>query len=149
MTSENVYNYFKSGFIMRRLSNVVTRHFAVLFLMSCIISLSSIGAHELYPNDDEYLIVAETMPAPVGGMEGIVKRISSMGIFRSTREGKVYLLAYINEKGEVDDAKVVKGIGGGCDEAAAEALKKTKFTPAVNGGKPVKVKMTLAIMFKS
>ena len=52
------------------------------------------------------------------------------------------------ENGDVDDVKVVKGIGGGCDEATIEAVKKTKFTPGKLGGKPAKVKMSLQIQFK-
>ena len=33
------------------------------------------------------------------------------------------------EKGQVDDVKVIKGLGGGCDEAAVRAVKESKFTP--------------------
>jgi periplasmic protein TonB len=121
-----------------------------LFILLLLVFYNSSFADSFFPNDEEYLIGAETMPTPVGGVEGIVKKINSMSFYRNTKvEGKVYLLAYINTNGEVDDVKIVKGIGGGCDEAAVEAVKKTKFAPGENGGKAVKVKMTLAIAFKA
>ncbi len=133
---------------MKRLLNVVALHFFVCFIF--FLSPANLTlANKLFPNDDEYLIGAETMPMPVGGMESIIKKISSMGIIRSTNvQGKVYVLVYVNEQGEVDDVKLVKGIGGGCDDAAIEAIKRTKFSPGENGGKKVKVKMTLSIAFK-
>ena len=48
---------------------------------------------------------------------------------RTKTEGKVYVLIYVNENGDVDDVKVVKGIGMGCDDEAVNAIKKTKFSP--------------------
>ena len=135
---------------MKRLENVVFANIIVFLLIVFLLPCRSINAKELFPNDDEYLIGAETMPTPVGGMEAVVKKITNMGMIRDVNvNGKVYLLVYINEQGDVDDAKVVKGIGGGCDEAAIEAIKRSKFTPASNGSKKVKVKMTLAIVFKN
>ena len=98
---------------------------------------------------EEYLAFAEEMPKPVGGLPSIYERIEYPEIAKRTGiEGKVYVLAFINESGDVDDVKVVKGIGGGCDEATVEAVKKTKFTPGKLGGKPAKVKMSLQIQFK-
>ena len=97
----------------------------------------------------EYLAFADEMPAPVGGLPAIYSHISYPEMAkRSGVEGKVYVLAFINEEGGVDDVKVVKGIGAGCDEATIEAVKKTKFTPGISGGKIAKVKMSLQIKFK-
>ena len=45
-------------------------------------------------------------------------------------------------------AKVLNGIGGGCDEMAVDAVKKTKFNPGTQNGKPVKVQVTIPIVFK-
>ena len=98
---------------------------------------------------EEYLAFAEVMAAPVGGMPAIYKLIKYPQIAVSAGvEGKVYLLAFVNENGDVDDVKIVKGIGAGCDEAAADAVKQTKFTPAQAGGKNVKIKISLPIEFK-
>lgn len=98
---------------------------------------------------DEYLAYTDEMPAPVGGIKVIYEKVEYPRLAQQAGvQGKVYLLAFINEQGEVDDIKVVKGIGGGCDEAAMEAVKQVKFTPGKSKGKPVKVKYSLPISFK-
>jgi hypothetical protein len=40
-------------------------------------------------------------------------------------------LAYINEEGIVLKTEILKGIGGGCDEAAEYAVKHTKYFPGI------------------
>lgn len=98
---------------------------------------------------EEYLAFAEEMPQPVGGLKAIYKFIEYPDIAkRAGVEGKVYVLAFINEQGSVDDVKVVKGIGAGCDEATIEAVRKTKFSPGKSAGKSAKIKMSLQIEFK-
>jgi protein TonB len=54
----------------------------------------------------------------------------------------------IDERGNVNNPVVVRGIGGGCDEAAVEAVKKAKFTPGMQRGRPVKVSYTLPVTFR-
>lgn len=99
--------------------------------------------------DPGYLAFAEEMPAPVGGLPAIYSHIQYPEMAkRAGVEGKVYVLAFINEDGGVDDVKVIKGIGAGCDEATIAAVKKTKFTPGKSAGKTAKVKMSLQIQFK-
>jgi periplasmic protein TonB len=52
------------------------------------------------------------------------------------------------KQGNVTKAEITKGIGSGCDEAAMDAVLKTKFKPGVQRGNPVKVKITIPIVFK-
>lgn len=97
----------------------------------------------------EYLAFADQMPEPVGGIPAIYKLIKYPEIAQKAGvQGKVYVLAFINEEGGVDDVKVVKGIGAGCDEATIDAVKNSKFTPGKSAGKPAKVKVSLQIQFK-
>lgn len=97
----------------------------------------------------DYLAVAEKMPTIKGGMKEIYEKVEYPKLAQEAGvQGKVYLLIYINEKGNVDKAEVVKGIGAGCDEAAIAAIKKCEFSPAVIKGKPVKVKMAIPVQFK-
>ena len=118
--------------------------FIVLLLTSNFISIP-ISA----PGDEAYLAFAEVMPEPIGGIEGIYKKIEYPNVAKMAGiEGKVYVLVFINESGSVDDAKVIKGIGGGCDEAVMKAVKDSKFKPASNGGTPTKVKLSLSFTFK-
>ena len=96
-----------------------------------------------------YLAFADQMPEPVGGLPAIYGLIEYPEIAkRSGVQGKVYVLAFINEQGGVDDVKVIKGIGAGCDQATINAVKKTKFVPGKTAGKTAKVKMSLQIQFK-
>ncbi|OGU68137.1 MAG: hypothetical protein A2279_08625 [Stygiobacter sp. RIFOXYA12_FULL_38_9] len=119
----------------------------VLVLLFVIITETK-GAN-LLPGEEEYFIAVEKAPTPVGGLEAIMKRASYPELAMKTRtEGKVYVLAYINESGDVDEVKVVKGIGGGCDEEAARAVKRSKFSPGQDKGVNVKTKLAIAINFK-
>lgn len=135
------------GSTMERKSFYTDVVIVVLFMVFSTISFAGQGVNP--PGDEEYLAAADVMPAPVGGLGAIMNSISYPTVAKQTGiEGKVYVLAYVNEKGGVDDVKVLKGIGGGCDEAASNAVKKAKFTPGQHAGKPVKVKLSLAIAFK-
>jgi len=99
--------------------------------------------------EEEYLAFAQKMPEPVGGLETIIKKIVYPSLAKQQNiQGKVYLLVYVNEKGTVDDVKVVRGLGMGCDDAAIDAVKKSKFTPGQDKGQNVKVKLSIAITFK-
>jgi len=124
--------------------------FLAFFLFSLFfLIVSKIESKNVVPGEEEYLLTAEKMPAPVGGFEAIMKKIVYPDIAQRTKtEGKVYVLIYVNENGDVDDVKVVKGIGMGCDDEAVKAIKKTKFTPGMDKGASVKVKFSLAIAFK-
>src|SRR3972149_8904514 len=103
----------------------------------------------MFGSKDEYLIAADEMPEPIGGIASIQKNIRYPQLAKLAGiEGKIYVLAFIDEDGNVANARVIKGIGAGCDEAALEAVKVSKFTPARNNGKPVKVQVAIPIVFK-
>ncbi len=125
-----------------------------IYLITISISLfilffNSSQANNILPGDEQYVLVADKMPEPVGGVGSITKKLVYPPMAKDSRiEGKVYMMIYINESGNVDDVKIVKGIGAGCDEAAIKAIKETKFSPAMNGNTPVKAKLSFAITFK-
>jgi protein TonB len=97
----------------------------------------------------KYFVAVEEMPEPIGGITAIQQKIVYPEIAkRAGVEGKVYVLAFVNEDGNVTDAKLIKGIGAGCDEAALDAVKKTKFKPGKQRGVPVKVQVSIPIVFK-
>lgn len=106
--------------------------------------------HEDKPgNDPAYLLTAEIMPEPVGGMKAIMSKLVYP---RQAKEdgiqGEVKVKAFIDEYGEVTHAEVIKGIGHGCDESARIAVYYTKFRPGIIKGKPVKIQMVIPIEFK-
>ncbi|MFZ5893696.1 MAG: TonB family protein [Myxococcota bacterium] len=61
--------------------------------------------------------------------------------------GVVRLELEIDEKGVVRNARVLRGLGYGLDEAAVEAAKKIEFRPATLCNKPVSSKFTLAFRY--
>jgi len=96
-----------------------------------------------------YFVAVEEMPEPIGGIKAIQEKISYPEIAkRAGVEGKVYILAFVDENGNVTKAQVLKGIGAGCDEAAQDAVLQTKFKPGKQRGTPVKVQVSIPIVFK-
>ncbi|HKJ44697.1 MAG TPA: energy transducer TonB [Balneolales bacterium] len=94
-------------------------------------------------------VVVERMPKLIGGLDNFQKTVEYPKLAKEAGiEGRVYVKFVINEKGNVVNPKVVRGIGGGCDQAAIEAVKKAKFVPGLQRGKPVKVWYTMPIYFK-
>jgi len=65
-------------------------------------------------------------------------------------EGTVVLSVLVTETGKVGDVKVLRPAGGstGLNEAAAAAVRKWTFRPAVKAGKKVKVWVTYPIVFR-
>lgn len=127
---------------MKALKNMIV--FTILFLISTTINLSSSTNQ-----DGKFLAFAEVMPEPIGGIGAITKTIVYPEMAkRNNIEGKVYVIAHINENGFAEEVNLVRGIGGGCDEVAIEAVKKSKFEPGKNKGQNVKVKLAMAITFK-
>lgn len=100
-------------------------------------------------NESDYSAIVENMPGPIGGLFSIQEKIVYPEIAkRIGTQGKVIILAFIDENGTVVHAKVLNGIGAGCDKAALDAVKQTRFNPGRQKGKPIKVQVTIPIMFK-
>ncbi len=99
--------------------------------------------------EDQYFVAVEEMPQLIGGMESIMSRLEYPEIAkRAGVQGRVYVLAFVNERGEVVRAEVQKGIGAGCDEEAVKAVLGAKFKPGMQRGKPVKVRVSIPIRFQ-
>jgi TonB family protein len=62
--------------------------------------------------------------------------------------GIVILATDIDENGDVTDARVLKGLPDGLDQAAIDAVRQWKFRPAMKDGKPVAVTFNLTINFR-
>ena len=94
-------------------------------------------------------VVVEEMPELIGGLAALQREIRYPVIARKAGiEGRVILQFIIDEQGRVTESKVVRGIGGGCDEEALRAFQTMRFRPGKQRGKPVKVKMSLPVTFR-
>ncbi len=104
---------------------------------------------KIVEEEPTYFVAVEEMPEPIGGIGAIQSKIVYPEIAkRAGVEGKVYVLAFVNESGDVTKAEIIKGLGAGLDEAALNAVKQTKFKPGKQRGKPVKVQVSIPIVFK-
>lgn len=128
------------------------RSYYVLLGLIFVIMFSSktiAGKNIILPGDEDYLPIADVMPEPADGLANLMKKINYPNVARSAGiEGRVIAMAYINENGGVDDVKIIKGIGGGCNEEVERVLRASKFKPGEKDGKPVKVKLTMSFVFK-
>jgi periplasmic protein TonB len=93
-------------------------------------------------------------PAYPEGMNALMKflggNIKYPQIAKETGiEGKVIVQFVVTKEGSIEMVKVLRGIGGGCDEEALRVVKlMKKWLPGKNNGKPVNVRFTLPISFK-
>jgi protein TonB len=63
-------------------------------------------------------------------------------------EGRVYVTFVVGPDGSIRDVKVLRGIGGGCDEEATRVVKMMPaFKPAKQNGRPVNVQFNMPIVF--
>lgn len=121
----------------------------IITFLIILLSTTLILAQSSDGSDDGYLAFADVMPEPVNGIAELIKQVKYPEIAKKAGlEGKVYAMAYVDEKGTVTDAKIIKGIGGGCDEEVLSVLKKAKFKPGQNKGQNVKVKVSIPFVFK-
>ena len=64
-------------------------------------------------------------------------------------QGRVSIEFIVNEDGAISGAKVLKGIGAGCDEEALRVVNAMpRWKPGMNNGKAVKVYVILPIVFQ-
>ena len=64
-------------------------------------------------------------------------------------QGRVYVSFVVERNGSITDVKVLRGIGGGCDEEAIRVVKSMpKWSPGKQRGKSVRVRFNLPIVFK-
>lgn len=125
------------------------KYFLIPALMLMFFSINTFSQENKSNSDNQYLTKADVMPIPVGGIAAIQKHVHYPEIAkRAGIQGKVLVKAFVNEKGIVTDAGIIKGIGSGCDVTALSAVKTTKFIPGKKDGKAVKVQITVPILFK-
>ncbi len=64
-------------------------------------------------------------------------------------QGRVFVTFVIEKNGSVNDVKLLRGIGGGCDEEAIRVVKSMpKWIPGSQRNIPVRVQYNLPINFR-
>jgi periplasmic protein TonB len=97
--------------------------------------------------------VVEQMPEFPGGEEKLKQFLANNIRYpklamESSIQGTVYLTFVISEDGSIQDIKVLRGLGGGCDEEAVRIINlMPKWIPGKQNGKAVDVQMNLPVKF--
>ncbi len=109
---------------------------------------------KMKPNEDGVYQIVEEMPQFPGGetklMEYVAKSLTYPQEARDKGiDGRVFIGMVIEKDGSVSNVKVLRGIGGGCDEEAVRVIKSMpKWKPGMMKGEPVPVSYQIPINFK-
>ena len=105
-------------------------------------------------SEQEVFTIVEEMPSYPGGdvklYEYLGKNIKYPQIARESGiQGRVFVNFVVEPDGSVSNVKVMRGIGGGCDEEAMRVIKSMpKWKPGKQRGKAVRVTYTIPVVFK-
>ena len=109
---------------------------------------------EVIEDGELFGCIVETMPSFRGGQQKLFEFIGNNVVYPQEAkeagiEGKVFVEFYIERDGTVCDAKVLRGIGYGCDEEALRVIGlMPEWSPGKQRGKAVRVRYTMPINFK-
>lgn len=137
------------GIVLPSTSRDAGRHFVIVQQGGVATQLGDISA-----NPDMIFTVVEETATPKEGIESFYRYIAAnlrypVQARREGVEGKVFVEFIVNTDGSLSDPRVVRGIGGGCDEEAVRMIKEAAaWNPGKQRGVVVKQKMVLPIVFK-
>lgn len=118
-----------------------------IILLVFLISFAGLYAQQkakLQKVDESGFIEVDKVPELLSPLKPAYSEITRLaGI-----EGTVYLKILVDEKGNVEKAKVEQGANEMLDNSALQAAKSAKFSPAMLKNKPVKVWVILPVAFK-
>ena len=103
--------------------------------------------------EEEIFQVVENQPEFPGGMSELYvflqKNVKYPPIAKESGiQGRVFVNFVVEKNGSISNVKVLRGIGGGCDEEAIRVVKSMpKWKPGKQRGKPVRVSFNLPIKF--
>lgn len=89
-------------------------------------------------------------PVPIGGYTAIQRNVRYPPIAQEAGiEGTVIVQAFVDDKGRVTETVILKGIPNtGLDEAAVEAIRRTRFHPAKQRDRAVGVWISIPVNFR-
>ena len=105
-------------------------------------------------SNDKVFEKVEDMPEFPGGEQAMMDFVSKNVVYPKEAQekgisGRVMVSFIVEKDGSVNEVKIVRGIGGGCDEEAVRVVKAMpKWKPGKEKGKPVRVSYIMPIFFK-
>jgi protein TonB len=101
----------------------------------------------------QIFMVVESMPEYPGGEASLYTFLAENIKYpqmakESGIQGRVFVTFVVERDGRVTDVRVLRGIGGGCDEEAIRVVQSMpKWTPGKQRGKSVRVQYNLPVKF--
>lgn len=101
----------------------------------------------------QIFMVVESMPEYPGGEPALYSYLAENIKYpqmakESGIQGRVFVTFVVERDGRVTDVRVLRGIGGGCDEEAIRVVQSMpKWTPGKQRGKSVRVQYNLPVKF--
>lgn len=103
--------------------------------------------------EEEIFYVVESQPEYPGGDKAMYEYLANnLDYPESAKEagiqGRVFVAFVVEKDGSISNVRVLRGIGGGCDEEAVKVVQNMpRWTPGKQRGIPVRVHFNLPIKF--
>jgi periplasmic protein TonB len=116
--------------------------------------VEDLGSKQEEEEEVQIFTVVESMPSFPGGEAARIEYLNNNIKYpqmarESGIQGRVFVTFVVERDGSVTDVKVLRGIGGGCDEEAVRVIQNMpKWEPGKQRGKPVRVQFNMPILFK-
>lgn len=99
--------------------------------------------------EEEVFIVVEQPPVLIGGLLNLQRQVRYPKLaIDAGIEGRVVVEFIITTEGNVIKPRILRSIGGGCDEEAVRVIRTANFEPGMQRGKKVAVRYSIPISFK-
>ncbi len=105
------------------------------------------------PAEPEIFTIVEEMPSFPGGDQALLEYMAKNTKYpplarENGLQGIVVVTFVVDEKGNINNVQVLRGIGGGCDEEAIRVVKSMPaWKPGKQRGMPVRVQYNLPFRF--
>lgn len=126
----------------------------LLYTVMLLLGMSTAVSGFAQNNEEETFVMVEEMPEYPGGINKLMEYLSkNIEYPKAAREsgiqGRVFVSFIVEKDGSISNVKVIRSIGGGCDEEAVRVVKAMpKWKPGKQRGKAVRVSYMLPVVFK-
>ena len=118
-----------------------------LFVL-CFALLVALPAQAQTERNDVYKVV-DNPPELIGGLDGLAERIVYPEAAKEAGlEGTVFVQFVVDERGDVQDARVIRGSSPELEAEALRVVRTAEFRPGMHQGEPAKVMFALPIKFQ-
>ncbi len=128
----------------------IIKRITLLFIFLCTITISAISQQ-----DTSLVYDIDEAPGFPGGEEArsdfLIKNLRYPKLAKKNGiAGTVYVTFIVETDGNITNAKILRGIGGGCDEEVIRLTEKMpKWIPAKAHGKSVRVQFRMPVQFST